>query len=376
MWARFGPYHLARLEAAATLLSACGWSVIGLEIASQDLYDWTPVAGSRHFKRHTLFENARYEKLGWMQIAKATWKFLEATRPQAVAINGWSMAEAWTGCLWARLHEARVIIFSESLPKAGRKSWVHEMIKRAVVFSCHRAIVGGSPHRDYIVRLGMPAESVELGYDVVDNDYFIREAARVRDSEEATRERFNLPARYFYCNCRFIARKNIDGLLKAYAKYRIRVSEPWTLVISGGGEEEGNLKSLAVELGLADVSWPGFLQYDELPAYYGCASAFIHPAYSEPWGLVVNEAGATGLPLLVSSPTGSASELVKHEWNGLLFDPTHCDALQNAMVRITQMEDAERKLMEQNSAELLMSWGPERFAKAMRTSLLDLSKSA
>ena len=57
------------------------------------------------------------------------------------------------------------------------------------------------------------------------------------------------------------------------------------------------------------IHCPGFLQSEELVRYYAFASAFVHASISEPWGLVVNEAAACGLPLLVSDRAGCADTL-------------------------------------------------------------------
>ncbi len=76
---------------------------------------------------------------------------------------------------------------------------------------------------------------------------------------------------------------------------------------------------------------PGFKPYDELPVYYALANAFVHASTSEQWGLVVNEAIATGLPVIVSNRCGCAPELVNG--NGFTFDPTNEDELTDAAVR-------------------------------------------
>ena len=81
-------------------------------------------------------------------------------------------------------------------------------------------------------------------------------------------------------------------------------------------------KELSAALGVSDtVHWPGFLQYEQLPAAYQFAGAFVHPARREPWGLVVNEAAAAGLPLLVGQHVGAACELVRDGENGFLVNP-------------------------------------------------------
>lgn len=64
------------------------------------------------------------------------------------------------------------------------------------------------------------------------------------------------------------------------------------------------------------VYLPGWRTHAELPRFYAHAGAFVHPAISEPWGLVVNETTASGLPVLLSPGTGAAATLLVTGRNG------------------------------------------------------------
>ena len=79
-----------------------------------------------------------------------------------------------------------------------------------------------------------------------------------------------------------------------------------------------------------DVIFPGFIQYDELPAYYGLAKAFIHASTVEQWGLVVNEALAAGLPVLVSERCGCAPDLVREGRERLHLRPDRYQSIGGA----------------------------------------------
>jgi glycosyltransferase involved in cell wall biosynthesis len=142
-----------------------------------------------------------------------------------------------------------------------------------------------------------------------------------------------------------VEKKNLSGLIQAYARYRElasntegeeRKAEIFNLVLLGDGLLKPSLCRLISELDLQDVvHLPGFKQYNELPVYYALASAFVHASTTEQWGLVVNEAMASGLPVLVSNRCGCAMELVQEERNGFTFDPLNTEQLARLMVKIS-----------------------------------------
>jgi glycosyltransferase involved in cell wall biosynthesis len=109
----------------------------------------------------------------------------------------------------------------------------------------------------------------------------------------------------------------------------------------------------------------GFRQYDELPAYYGLASAFVHASTTEQWGLVVNEAMASGLPVLVSEHCGCAPDLVENGVNGFTFDPYDVQALAALMQRVAAMTEVRRTAMARAGQRIIADWGPERFADGL-----------
>jgi glycosyltransferase involved in cell wall biosynthesis len=109
---------------------------------------------------------------------------------------------------------------------------------------------------------------------------------------------------------------------------------------------------------------PGFKQYDELPAYYAFADLFVHASRVEQWGLVVNEAMACGLPVVVSRRCGCVPELVREGVNGYSFDPDYPDQLAELLAALA--DDVERRtLMGKASSTVIADWSPRKFAEAL-----------
>jgi glycosyltransferase involved in cell wall biosynthesis len=240
-------------------------------------------------------------------------------------------------------------------------------LKRRVVALGSAALAAGARQCAYLHALGLAEDAVFTGYDAVDNAYFAKRATQVRKMAEAQRLRLGLPERFFLASGRFVAKKNLFRLLEAYALYRRRAGiDPWRLVLLGDGELRPAVLSRIAELELAaDVRLPGFKQYDELPAYYGLAGAFVHASTTEQWGLVVNEAMASGLPVIVSNRCGCAPDLVEDGVNGFTFDPYDIDALARLMQRVAAVTESQRRTLGDASRHIIAHWGPERFADGL-----------
>jgi 1,2-diacylglycerol 3-alpha-glucosyltransferase len=167
---------------------------------------------------------------------------------------------------------------------------------------------------------------------------------------------------------RFVREKNLTGLVRAFARYRSTVGpvSAWDLVLCGDGPGARDVDA-AIELASIGhaVHRPGFLQADALVQWYAYASAFVHPSLMEPWGLVVNEAAACGLPLLVSRRAGCSETLVPDPpgTTGWRFDPADEAGLAALLAHVAMLPESSRAAIGQRAAELASAWGPERFAR-------------
>jgi glycosyltransferase involved in cell wall biosynthesis len=356
------PYHHARWD-------ACAAETHLVELTDRDDFKVLEFSKESHFKRHTLFPSGKREAHSTLNQAMP--QKLDALAPDVVCVSGWGLKVSLAAMLWAVRRGVPVVMLSESNEFDEARSAIKEFIKHRLVTLCSAGLAGGSPQADYLVKLGLPRERVFVGYDIVDNDYFAREAAAAKRSIE-------VPGSYFFACARFGQKKNLPGLIRAYTRYRqlakpstldTRLSTVFDLVIAGEGEQRSEIEKTIQESGVADhVHLVGAKGYTELPSYYAHAGAFIHASTTEQWGLVVNEAMASGLPVLVSNRCGCAADLVKEGENGWTFDPTNEDEMAELMLRISSDEDA-RVRMGILSREIIANWGPERFAKGIESAV-------
>jgi 1,2-diacylglycerol 3-alpha-glucosyltransferase len=315
---RIGPYHEARYCALAR-----EFEVTALQVRPNcGDYGW------RQRPSETNYRVADVANTDLSVFCADLEKRLAGSDPEVVALTGYSDPEVQLGLAWCLRHGIPTVVMSDSQAVDAPRTYRKEALKRLLVGTTAAGLAAGTTSANYLASLGVPAPLVFRPYDVVDNDYFAL-AADLR-SDLSPNE-----APSFLCVARFIEKKNLLGLLDAYDAYRRRVPEPWKLILAGDGPLRGAIFEHIARLGLTEaVSLPGFVQYDGLPQLYASARAFVIPSFVDQWGLVVNEAMAAGLPVLVSERCGCAPDLVKTGENGFLFDPLDSAALSEGLERI------------------------------------------
>jgi 1,2-diacylglycerol 3-alpha-glucosyltransferase len=369
----FGPYHLARLRALANRLAEDGSRLVAYEMAAREqTYPWSRSRLEEPFTWITLFPERSLETIEPAACRRAIVAALEKNLPDALGLIGYARPESMAAARWARRRGRPAILMSESQAVDRPRHWWKELIKTRRVRQFDAAFVGGPAHRDYLIDLGMPPDRIALGYNAVDNDFF---AIRANIWRESPTGRSGLPtAPYFLTVCRFASEKNLVRLIRAFARYRERCNplKAWDLVLCGDGPQAAEVHDAIARTGAERVIHrPGFLQADSLSRYYAHAAAFVLPSLSEPWGLVVNEAAASGLPLLVSSRAGCAATLVPEPeaTTGCRFDPLDVAEITTKLGWIATVCEEDRRAMGLRAAQVVSEWGPDRFARGAMEAL-------
>ena len=353
-----GPYHHARLNAAA-----CKLSIAGIEWSNKESYAWGPASDQPTYEKRSLFDCTN--KLSGQKgiLEKRLADALRDCSPDVLVINGWNDFGSLISLSTALSLEIPIVVMSESTRQDFKRNYLREALKQRILSFCSSALVGGRLHKDYLMCLGFQEKFIFLGYDAVDNTHFAQGAANARQHSQTLRHQLRLPEHFFLASARFIEKKNLTRLIQAYAHYQRQAEmPPWHLVLLGDGDLRPQIVAQVKQLGLDPwVHLPGFKQYDELPNYYGLAHCFIHASTTEQWGLVVNEAMASGLPVLVSNRCGCAPDLVQAGHNGYTFDPYNPDQLTDLMLKIAS-GTCDLAAMGQASQNIIAHWSPQTFA--------------
>lgn len=364
IWIDFGSYHLARLRAVQEHL---GGQCVGIELVG-GLGDPNAVGLPFRVRERkglnilTLFPDRNLEDIPLWELSYRLLKTLADLNPDHIALCGYHRPENLLILLWAKLTGRRTVLLSETKQDDHIRHPLREKLKGWLVSQFDSYLVGGTPHRQYLTALGADPHQVYEGYDVVDNQFFAAATEEARAQGNRLRLELGLPEYYFLVVCRFVSKKNLPMLLTAYEQYRKQQPAGWGLVLCGGGPLEAELRHRVTQQNIPDVLFAGYVSGQRLGYYYGLASCFIHPSSLEQWGLVVNEAMAAGLPVLVSQTCGCALDLVEKGENGFTFDPQDPEALTHLMVWMAA-EYPRLASMGQASQRIIQKFAPVNFAK-------------
>jgi len=152
-----------------------------------------------------------------------------------------------------------------------------------------------------------------------------------------------------------IPRKGVHRLIEAALDYG---TEKIELTFVGKKPRDLRLRKiieLAEDMGLV-IRQIGSVQQKHLEQHYWAADVFCLPSLVDGWGLVTNQAAATGLPLLVSKYAGSA-DLVKEGRNGYVFDPTNVEDLRAAIERMHKLSGSQQNKMRLCSKKIAQKYG-------------------
>jgi glycosyltransferase involved in cell wall biosynthesis len=355
-----GPYHSARLR---TVAPSCHLSVIQVCGQSEE-YAWEGRALPFEFDCTTLVDSDRKQAIRSGVAVKTLRDSLTRVKPEVVFVPGWSDLFALECLRWCVENHVPAAVMSDSTEWDDKRVVWREWIKSRLVSLFSAAFVAGAPHRHYIQLLGMPAEKVITGYDVVDNEYFARQASLHRINQGGNLTQSGLPGLFFLATARFIEKKNLLKLIDSYARYRTLCDRmpPWDLVIVGDGPLRDVVVRHRSQQSLQEcVHLPGFKQYGELPRFYGLAKAFIQASSTEQWGLAVNEAMASSLPVLVSDRCGCALDLVYKARNGFTFSPGDQEQIARRMLELASASSERLSAMGAASLDIVRQWGLGRF---------------
>ena len=157
---------------------------------------------------------------------------------------------------------------------------------------------------------------------------------------------------------RILHLKGFDILLKAFSQMKT----DWGLYIIGGEADE-ELKRIIDEREIKNAHFLEFKLSEEVRKYYMAADIFVLPTRYDPWGLVINEAMAAGLPIITTYSCGAGVEMVKQGINGFLYEAEDAQSLKKHLENLMDSEQ-NRQHMGEESLSVVRNYTIEKMMEA------------
>jgi len=333
-----GHYHVARWRALQAQIGAPNAFAADL-CSADDLYGWETA----------LFQDPQYRQLSVLAATKvdvwgrlsAFYKLITSQQITHVALAGYGRPEYRAMAILAKAMGVHVTLFIESWYPSS-STWADRLKGALVSALSHTFFVSGKRAQDHLVlTLGIQIGRITQGYSVVDNVHFAQALGTVQKEK------------VILCVARFAPEKNTEKLIAAF-KVSELPAKGYTLKLVGGGPQKGSLEALTLKYSWLQVQ--AWASYDTLPALYASAMGFILPSIFEPWGLVVNEALAAGLPVAASTAVGALPDLL-NSYRHLNFRPENIQEI-TAALNALPFADAPK-------ADLLVGFSPEDWASSV-----------
>mgnify|MGYP006277056959 FL=1 len=189
-----------------------------------------------------------------------------------------------------------------------------------------------------------------------------REAAQQPSGHSSTVE--------FLCCGQMIYRKGVDLLLRAFDGL-VQEGLPVRLRLVGREADLPEMLRDLSEEAKSRIEFIGFQSPNALPSLFAQSDVFVLPSRHDGWGVVVNQALGSGLPMICSDAVGAAHDLILSEENGVRVPAGQVGPLREQMRRLATQPDV-RSAWGERSAELVDAWTPEAGAQRWVDAIKDV----
>ena len=340
MWSR---YKAAVFSALNTQAEQADDELFVYQIAEteSDRASLSPVDKRLHDYPHERLFAGNYSSVLRSRLYAKVARRALATNADVTIIAGFERIEYWLLLVILMLRRRGRAVFCDSTELDNEQVFWKSAAKRFFFKNVQAAFCYGERSAHYAKSFGVPAVFPRCQAAWLPRDYSPEPIPALR------LERWRASGPNFLYVGRLSPEKRIDTLLRVFRETR-KTHPAAALRIVGKGPQEAKLAALARSLDLGDsVTFVGSKSGDDLKDEYLAATCLVLPSWSEPWGLVVNEALHFGCPVVVSDRCGCVPELVEGSDCGLVFS---CDDEESLAVAL---EDAKRRFADVSSTARL-----------------------
>jgi len=315
-------------------------------------YDFDPFNKSAQWW-DCLFPEQSNIELSKQEISNKVFSKLDEVNADVIIAGSIVFYSGALGLRWAKRNKKKFIMFDDAKPSWVKRNLLVQGIKNIITRQIDALWLPSAEYNKEYEKLYSNKKIHYLyGFNCVDNEWF----------KFGVDKRFD--NRKIICVGRLVPKKNIQNLLSAW-KFVNQKNDTNSLVILGDGPLMPDLKDFVKSNNIGNVEFLGAVENDKIPQYLYMADAFISPSLYESWGLVVNEAMAAGLPVLLSDKINAAFTLLEEGINGYMFDPYNQEQMQQKLINYINLSESQKKEMSENSLRMISSMSYENMGRAL-----------
>ncbi len=292
---------------------------------------------------------------------------IEKWRPDAILVYGWSF-KTHLQCIRHFKNKIPVLFRGDSNlldKKSVLKKIARTVLLKWVYRKVDYALFVGTANKSYYLKNGLKEKQLLFAPHAIDNNRFCSDEQLFK--QKALQKRLELGIGkddiVFLFAGKLEPKKNPELLIKAFQQLK----EKAHLVIVGNGVLEKKLKE---QYHSANIHFMAFQNQREMPIIYRMGDVFVLPSSGpgETWGLAVNEAMASGCPVIVSDKCGCALDIVENGRNGYVFkSEEESDLLEKMQFMMDKKKIIE---MGENSKSIIQNWSFENICRQIENILL------
>jgi glycosyltransferase involved in cell wall biosynthesis len=284
-----------------------------------------------------------------------------------VLVSLYAGADFLAGTAVARLCDTRIAFWVEVTFDTWikRRRW-KEALKSRVLPGADGILTAGADGRSFARRYGVSDERIHHVPHVIDFQRIAEGACLAQRQRDQLRAQLGVRGVTFVYVGRLWSGKGLTYLLDAFGELRRRNVGEVSLLLVGDGRDEDSLRARAK--GLGNVVFSGFQTEDALPGIYAGSDVFVFPTLGDPFGMVVLEAFACGLPVIATTASGEIRDRVTDGANGFLVPPADSDALVDRMELLAR-DEALRRRMSKAAIDKVAGQSPEVWAEAFERAI-------